>query len=69
MRLFECETCGGEGGWQDYVDVWKLPYQKCPHCKGTGKWGFKEWFWYHAPIRFVEWYMDWRWKRRRSKKK
>jgi hypothetical protein len=58
MRLFKCWTCNGEGGWQDYVDVWKLPYQKCPICDGTGKITFMEWFWEHAPVRLVEWVGD-----------
>ena len=58
MRIFKCWTCNGEGGWTDYVEIWELPYQECPHCKGTGKWGFIEWFWYYAPVWFVEWVGD-----------
>ena len=58
MRLFKCTTCDGEGGWKDYVEAWELSYQPCPRCQETGKIAFMEWFWEHAPIRFVEWVGD-----------
>ena len=54
----KCSTCDGEGGWQEYVEYWKLPYQECPMCEGTGSVGLINWFWEHAPVRFVEWVGD-----------
>ena len=57
--MSKCEACNGEGGWHenydmDYVSEW----EECPYCKATGKQTFSQWFWTHAPIRFVEWYGD-----------
>lgn len=63
-----CSTCDGEGGWTDYVEIWELPYQECPVCKGTGSTGLMQWFWEHAPIEFVEWYIDFLWDRQKEEK-
>lgn len=59
----KCSTCEGEGGWQDYIDYTPLFYQICPMCNGKGTMGLQAWFWESAPIRFVEWYIDWRYPR------
>lgn len=61
----KCPICEGEGGWVEVIDYWiGGPYSGCNTCDGDGDvslWTLLSiWFWEHVPIRFLEWYSDWR---------
>lgn len=67
VLMFECPICEGTGGWTEYVDLEPGeggPYTPCQNCDATGRMGIKRrlsyWFWNTVPVRFVEWYGDWR---------
>jgi hypothetical protein len=70
MIIFRCEGCNGEKGWYEFYDLDYEPriWQECPVCKGTGDFGFWNWFWCKMPVWFVERYSEWRWNNERRRK-
>ena len=63
--MLKCPVCDGEGGWSDDrgIDGYE-DWDNCGACASTGRvgirWLLSYWFWITVPVRFVEWYGDWR---------
>jgi len=59
-----CPECNGEGGWHESICSPADLFEECVMCDGEGVISLGEWlsyqFWTNAPVRFVEWYSDWR---------
>ena len=63
MKCFECDGGGYLSDWVE-ADRWYELRNDCFECGGKGTISLYHFvsskFWRNAPVRFVEWYGDWR---------
>jgi len=50
FRWLRCPYCNGDGGWQDYVDIYPLPWVDCSVCDGKGR--RTPWRWFKSEVWF-----------------